>query len=208
MEQGHEAEQPESEPTCSLVERHRAGDPEALNSLVERYYPRVRRIVGVRLRSRLLALTSVDDVVQDVFVRVLQGLERYETRDDARWIDWVARVAEREICGQARAQRTQKRDGPLVDLVRSAVGSSATWSIAAETAGLASKVANVELEGLVDQTLSELLEAQREVILLREYAGLDWRSIAELMNRPTPEACQELHRRALKELGARVRRKS
>ena len=93
-----------------------------------------------------------------------------------------------------------------MELVRCAVGSS-SWSIAAETTGVNSKVASRELEELVDQCLSELSPAHREVILLRDYTSLDWRSIAERLGRPTPEACQELHRRARKELGERVQQR-
>jgi RNA polymerase sigma-70 factor (ECF subfamily) len=196
-----------SEQTFLLIQRHRGGDPEALRQLVERYYPRVRRIVGVRVRQRLLALTTIEDVVQDVFVRVIEGLESYELRDDARWIDWVARIAEREIYGQARHHDAVKRDANLVDLVRHAAGSVTSWSLPADTTGVDAKVAIRELEELVDQCLSSLPEAHREVVLLRDYAGDSWRSIAEKMGRPSPEACQELHRRALRELRECVRRK-
>ena len=194
--------------TLFLIQRHREGDAQALQQLVERYYPRVRRIVGVRVRTHLLALTTIEDIVQDVFVRVIEGLESYELRDDARWIDWVARVAEREIYGQTRHHDTQKRSGRLVDLVRNAAGSAASRSLPADTTGVDSKAESRELEDLVDQCLSSLPEAHREVVLLRDYAGDSWRSIAEKMGRPSPEACQELHRRALRELRECVRRKT
>ena len=188
-----------SEETFQLIERHRQGDPAALHQLVERYYPRVRRIVGVRARARLLALTTVDDIVQDVFLRVLEGLEGYQVRGDARWIDWVARVAEREITGQGRYHRAQKRSGQLVELVRQSAGSVASSWVPADTTAVDAKVAGRELEELVDRCLSALSEAHREVILLRDYAGDSWSSIAETMGRSSPRpagSCAACARRA------------
>src|SRR5687767_12009336 len=51
--------------TNVLLSRHRAGDAAALEALVRRYYPRVERIVRVRLGAALLERETVSDVVQD-----------------------------------------------------------------------------------------------------------------------------------------------
>jgi DNA-directed RNA polymerase specialized sigma24 family protein len=56
--------------------------------------------------------------------------------------------------------------------------------------------------------LHELSPAHREVIVLRDFAGCDWRTVAERMERPSAEACQELHRRARRELEQRYFLKS
>ena len=196
-----------AENTAELLARHRAGDAEALRRLIELCYPRVERIVRVRLGSALRARETVADVVQDVFVRVLEGLDGYEPRSNARWIDWVARLAQNEISNHARHERAQKRESALADLVRSHAHSAATWDIPADTTGVPSKVSRREEEELADQCLGELSEPHREVILLRDYAGGDFKSIAEMMQRPSAEACQELHCRALLELARRVQRR-
>lgn len=201
------ADQNPSGQTVLLIRRHRDGDPEALGQLVERYYPRVLRIVAVRVRSRLRAVTTVEDVVQEVFVRVLEGLDGYEARDDARWIDWVARVAEREIYRTARYHWAERRNPDrLVELVRRAARSATSWSVPADTTGVDAKAESRELEQLVDECLSDLSEPHREVVLLRDYADQSWDAIAEAMAR-TPAACQELHRRARKELGKHLKRR-
>jgi len=191
--------------TATLLGRHRAGDEQALQELLERYYPRVERIVRVRLGPALLARTSVSDVVQDVFLRVIASLDQYEERDDASWIDWVARLVQREIANQARYFRAHKRSADEVPI--HAQDSAAEVPLVANSTGVHSKVSRSELEGLVDECLAELSEAHREVILLRSYAGQAWDRVAAALDRPSTAAAQELFRRARAELAERVQRR-
>ena len=197
-------EEPPAERTYVLLARYRAGDAAAMQTLAERYYPRVRAIVRARLGAGLLSRETVDDVVQDVFVRIVESAGRFEQRSDARWIDWVARVAQNRIANVARRDRAQKRGGALRRAIRLHGESGSCIDVMDETASVGSKVARGEQHEMVLQCLGELTEPHREVILLREYAGGDWRMVAEQMGRASAEACQELHRRARLELGAKL----
>lgn len=192
--------------TYTLLERHRAGDATALQTLIERYYTRIKRIVRVRMWPALSARESVDDVVQDVLVRIVESVDRFEKRDDAHWIDWVARMAQNEISNRARHHRAKKRGG-VAKAMQVYAESASGFDLPAETTGVASKVSRTELEEVVDQCLSELSEVHREVILLRDYASCEWKAIAVVMGKPSAEACQELHRRAKRELGERLRKR-
>ena len=187
-----------------LIRRHRAGDDEALGRLIQRYYPRIERMVRVRLGAALRSVETVADVVQDVLVRVLKGLDKFEARDDSRWIQWVAQLAQHEILNHARAERAQKRGGGLAHRVRMHAESATNFEIPAESTGVASKAARHEEVDRLDRCMEHLSEPHREVILSREYAGGDWKTVADCMGR-TPEACQELHRRARMELARLMR---
>lgn len=192
-----------------LLARYRAGEHQALEKLLRRCYPRVERIVRVRLGPALKERDGIADVVQDVFVRIVEGLEKFEARTDSRWIDWVARLAQHEIADHARRAGAKKRGGALAERVRAVAesedGSPTPADLPADSTAVPSRAARRELTELVDRCLSELSEPHREVILLRDYAGEAWAAIAEQMGRPSPEACQELHRRARRELGRKFR---
>lgn len=190
--------------THVLIERHRAGDSAALPTLLQRYYPRVERIVRVRMGAARLAREEIADVVQGVFLRMITAVERFEPRDDARFIDNVARMAQNEISNHARRDRALKRGGGTAREVPLHAESATNWEIPADTTGVHSKASRAEELEILDQCLSGLSEAHREVIVLRDYAGGDWKMVAEAMGRPTVEACQELHRRARRELGRLV----
>ncbi|MEZ5963326.1 MAG: sigma-70 family RNA polymerase sigma factor [Planctomycetota bacterium] len=190
--------------THLLLARCRTGDPAALNSLIERYLERVARLVRVRLGPALAARESVDDVVQGVLLRLVQSVARYEERTDAGFICYVASQVENEIRNLARRDRTQKRGGHLPRASAPPEASSILGAIPANSSDACAKASRAEQARVLDACLAELSEAHREVILLRDFAGHDWKTVAELMGRSSPEACQELRRRALRELDERM----
>ena len=153
-------------------------------------------MVRVRMGSFLRAREEVDDAVQDVFVRVVESVEHFEDRGDARFIDWVARLVERELANHSRRERAQKRGGGTARQIQLYAESATSFDVPADTTGVASRVARNELIERVDACVGQLSAAHRDVILWREYAGADWKTVAEEMGRSSPEACQELYRRA------------
>ena len=197
--------------TVALVKRFQGGDRRALEQLMERFYPRVQRIVRVRTGAELRSKLALDDVVQEVLVRALGGLQQFEVRPDGRLIHWLAKLAEREIANLANFHRAQKRDLGMeisMDAMRSASkDSSMAWDLVADTTYVSEKAARHELEEIVDECLEELTGPHREVILLRDYAGADWDYIAEEMKRPSVGAVQQLHQRARVELSAKVQKR-
>jgi RNA polymerase sigma-70 factor (ECF subfamily) len=70
-----------------LVQRHLEGDPRAFGALVDRYQPRLYEFIvsGGEDRER------VEELVQQVFVRVFRHLRRFEpTKEFATWIYGIA----------------------------------------------------------------------------------------------------------------------
>lgn len=197
--------------TVALVRRFQGGDRLALERLMERFYPRVQRIVAVRTGARLRGKLELDDVVQEVLLRALGGLQQFEVRPDGRLIHWLAKLAEREIANLANFHRAQKRDSGMevsIDAMRSAAkDNSLGWDLVADTTYVSEKASRHELEKIVDECLEELSEPHREVILLRDYASADWDYIAEEMQRSSVGAVQQLHQRARAELSNKVQKR-
>lgn len=193
--------QPDSQDTFALIERFQAGDKEALGTLIARHARRIVGIVDARLGAQLRARTAIEDVVQDVHLRIVRGMHRFERRGESHWIDWVACLVEHEIRNQARAAAALKR-GASCD-VRSMDAASQK---PLEATSVSERAARTERETIVDNCVAQLTPDHRDVILLRDYEGHAWSEIREILGRPSPEACQELHRRARCELAILVRR--
>jgi len=206
------AEDPLSLDTLVLIERHREGDRRALDELFRRYAERVRRIVAVRMGAFLRSRADVEDVVQETLLRAFKSLEGYESREDAKLIDWMARIAENALRNLYSHEHAQKRDAGqevgLEGLRGSAPGeSSLGWDLVAEATSIPDRVSRGEMEEVVDACLATMREEEREVILLADYAQGDWEFVARKLQRSTADAAQQFHRRARRTLSAKVERK-
>src|SRR5919204_2236186 len=69
-----------------LLERLRAGDEAAFLTLVERYGPLMLRLALTHVRTTAVA----EEVVQEAWLGVLSGLDRFEGRSSLR--TWILRI--------------------------------------------------------------------------------------------------------------------
>jgi len=197
--------EPPSLDTFDLLELHRAGDSWALEELLRRHYPRVQRVVRVRLGPALAARVEVGDVVQQTMARAVERLDEFTPRDDARLIHWLARIAENEILRLAKYHGAERRN-PGREHQAMPPGQSGSWQPPSPSTQVPERAARREREQIVDACLAGLAEDQREVVLLREYVGGDWAFVATEMRRSS-EAAQQLYQRARRALADRVRRR-
>jgi len=206
--------------TIQLIGLHRDGDRAALDELFKRYEDRVRRIVRVRMGAFLRSRAEVEDVVQETLLAAFKDLDRYEQREGARLIDWMARIAENKLRNLCEHELAQKRDPgrevAIEDLREKDGHSSMGWDLASPSTPPPGRLVAKEMAEVIDQCLAELPEREREVILLVDYAreetvgkidDIDWEYVTQQTGRPTVAAAQQLHRRARGSLAARVERR-
>ena len=198
-----ESTPPELTASLELVARVQAGDDEARERLFRRYVPRVLRVVRARMGARLRELEEPQDILQNTFLAALSALERFEAREDAALIDWFARLVENQIRdtlkGHLAAKRESTRREPLGDAADGGEG------LRASDPGPLETLTREEEARLLDECISELPDAEREVLVLRDLADASWAMIAERLGRPSEGAARELHRRAQLRLMQRYR---
>lgn len=85
------------------VRRVRAGDLSAAATLVEHLHPLVRRWV----RNHLPRRESEEDLIQEVFLKLLQKLSSYQERPGVPFEHWVSRLAVRTCLDALRAERSR-----------------------------------------------------------------------------------------------------
>jgi RNA polymerase sigma factor (sigma-70 family) len=90
---------------AQLLERCSRGDQEAATLLVERVHPLVLRIVRAH-HSREL---SVEDLVQDVVLKMFQRLPSYQVRPGIDFSHWLSRLAVNTCLDALRAQERRNR---------------------------------------------------------------------------------------------------
>jgi RNA polymerase sigma-70 factor (ECF subfamily) len=159
-----------------LVDRLRGGDEQAFVELVRQYQPSLLRFAQSLVGSRAVA----EEVVQDTWLAVVRGVERFEGRSSFK--TWLFRIlVNRARSAEGREQRAGRPD--VLDDVAGrfdADGAWATppvpWADRAED-----RIVAQHLAERVRSLLPELPETQRQVVVLRDVEGLGAAEAAALL---------------------------
>ncbi len=199
---------PELARTLDLLSRAQGGDRAALERLFARYYPRVLPIIRVRIGRLLRARVESGDILQDTFLAALRSFDRFEIRDEAAFLNWLARIAEHQIQDAADFFGAQKRnvarEVPLNAGTESAPSASREPTDTAPTP--MEQAQQLEQRSEVEQALEGLSEDYRELILWRDFMGASWAVIAEETQRPSADAARMMYGKAIIELTKRMPR--
>lgn len=172
-------------PDHALVERLRAGEEAAFAELLDRYDAQLRRLARTFVRTDALA----DDVVQETWLGVLRGLDRFEERSSLK--TWLFRIlvnrARTRAVREARQvpfsslATAEDSEGPTVD--PSAFTSEGVWAQPPRRldAEPETELLTAELRDRMSEVVDTLPEQQRTVILLRDVAGMDGPEVAEAL---------------------------
>jgi RNA polymerase sigma-70 factor (ECF subfamily) len=187
---------PDSEGTLGLLERAGRGDRAALNELLERHREGMRDFVEARLEARLRARVSASDVVQEAQLEVARRMDDFLRRRPMPFHLWVRRTAYERLLNLRRrhrhaARRSVDREEALPErssmaLVRPVLG-GASPSEQAQAAELAERVS---------RAVARLVEADREVLLMRQVEKLSYEETACLLD-VTAAAARQRYGRAL-----------
>lgn len=171
-----------------LIEACRQGNPSAFNLLVWRWERPLFNFVYRHVGDAAIA----QDLVQETFVRVVKSIRQYSHRGS--FSSWLYRVAVNLCKDHLKKKRLRvvslhdyytTETGEKVFVRDRVVDESARADAAAESA---------DKERLVRRLLRSLSEEQRTVILLKEYQGLTFAEIAEVLDVPDGTVKARLYR--------------
>lgn len=173
----------------SLVSALRARDESAFMALVDTYSAPLRRFILGFVRTPATA----DDVLQDTWVAVLRGIDRFEGRSSLK--TWLYRIAANTA--KTRAVREGRTvpfaalgadDGePSVDPDRFLGADHPQWPghWAIEPSDWAdqpeARLLSGETRAVIDEAIASLPDSQRIVITLRDIEGFPSDEVAELL---------------------------
>jgi RNA polymerase sigma-70 factor (ECF subfamily) len=188
-----------------LIQRARQGDARAVEELFTRHRDRLRRMVDVRLDSRLRARVDASDVVQEAQLEVFTRLDEYLQNAKMPFYLWLRLEVGKHLMRVHRrhlgtAMRDARRD---VSLQGGAVPSSSSDLLAAHLVDRQSSpshaVSRAERKELLRQALDELDPIDQEIIALRNFEMLDRQETAAVLG-ITEAAASKRYLRALRRL--------
>ena len=143
--------------------RAQRGDAAALARLVKVHERMVFALVGRLLCGRSRA--AVEDVAQEVFVRVIRNIERFDPAGPARLSSWILTIATRVTLNSLRGKR---REEPLSLTHHDRVADDSPEQTTMDR----------QLSAQVMEAMAALPEPMRAVLVLRAYHDLDYPEIA------------------------------
>src|SRR5438132_12648024 len=175
-----------------LMQLVAGGDTSAFEQLIESHQALVAGTVARMLGSN----SDVEDIGQQVFIRVWKSARRYVPR--AKFTTWLLKIARNLVFNEMR--RTKRRahvplqsepgaeDPPLKDEL---------------TLGPDVSLLETELQQTIEEAILQLPETQRMALVLRRYEPLSYEQIAEVLDLSVP-AVKSVLFRARSELRSRL----
>lgn len=182
------------ESTQDLLDLARHGDQPALTRLYGRYLIPLRRWARGRLPAHARDLRDTEDLVQEAMLQTFRRLESFDHRGAGALGGYLREAVLNRVRDEIR--RVGRRPG-VVPLDAAAVD-----------AGPSPLEAAVGAEALAryDAAIARLPLAEREAIVARVEMGCDYVEIAEMLNKPSPDAARMAVSRALVHLAQEMHR--
>jgi RNA polymerase sigma-70 factor (ECF subfamily) len=152
-----------------LLQRYINGDENALPILLQKHQRKIFSFILMRVRNRILA----EDIFQDTFYKVIDSLRVGKYNEEGKFLPWVMMIANNLCMDHFRKNKRMPvivdSDGKdVLNMIHFAEESKEDMVIREQTVK--------QIKDLI-----ELLPAeQKEVLILRHYADLSFKEIAEM----------------------------
>ena len=165
----------EREVDQELVARVQRGDRKAFDLLVLKYQQKVANLVSRYVRDQSETL----DVTQEAFIKAYRALPNF--RGESAFYTWLYRIAINTAKNHlvSRSRRPPGTDVEIEDAEHYANGELLHEIETPENA-----LFGAELKAVVERAIQELPEDLRTAVTLREFDGLSYEDIAEVMDCP------------------------
>lgn len=152
-----------------LVHLYVSGDESALAILLSRHKSKIYTSIYLLVKDRYLA----EDIFQDTFIKVINTLKTGKYNEEGKFLPWVMRIAHNLVIDHFRKEKrtptiTNQEGFDIFDVIGVSEESSEDKLLREQS--------HSELKTLIQK----LPEEQKEVLIMRHYADLSFKEIADL----------------------------
>lgn len=158
----------ESRSDYELVQAYINGEREVFDTLVARHQQKLYNYIYSVVKDR----DASDDIFQETFIKVINVLRTGTYREEGKFVQWIMRIAHNLTIDYFRKEQKMKyvRSNDEVN-VFDVIGN---FEDSIETV-IIKKQINKDIRSLIKQ----LPEEQRRVLIMRHYADMSFKEIAE-----------------------------
>jgi RNA polymerase sigma factor (sigma-70 family) len=154
-----------------LVHQYIDGNTEALSTLVTRYKDKIYTSIYLLVKDKYLA----EDLFQDVFIRIIDTLKGGRYTDEGKFLPWALRIAHNMCVDHFRKV---KRSPSIKTSDDRDIFEVLNFNEPSPEQKMMQSQSHDKIRKMIDL----LPDDQREVIIMRHYADLSFKEIAELTN--------------------------
>jgi RNA polymerase sigma-70 factor (ECF subfamily) len=154
-----------------LIQMFQQGNTRAFDALIDRHQERIFNAINFMVKDSYLA----EDLIQDIFIKIINNLKQNKYNDEGKFLPWALRIAHNFCVDHFRkVKRTPtiktSDDQDLFEIIKHSDHPADYKMTRSQT--------HRNIQELVDL----LPEEQREIIVLRHYANLSFKEIAQMTN--------------------------
>ncbi|MFN5751387.1 MAG: sigma-70 family RNA polymerase sigma factor [Pseudanabaena sp.] len=163
-----------TDPDLHLVQASLQGDAHSFKKLYQRHHHKVRSTL-----FQLCGSDSLDDLVQDVFLRAWKGLGKF--RQSSQFSTWLYRIAfnvaidRRKVLAKMRSRNVSVEDEQLENL---------SDEVIVRDCYQQADLNQMHYQDLIQRGLAKLSEDHQAVLVLHDLEELPQKDIAEILSIP------------------------
>jgi len=184
----------DTESSVELLRRVRSGQQDALEILLRRYVPALRRWARGRLPRWARDLAETEDIVQDTVIKSLQHLDTFEYRHDGALQAYLRQAVMNRIRDECRRVARRPSVSPLDDRMPDDGASPLESAI------------GLQAIHKYESALATLKPDERQAIVARIEMGYSYSEVAVMLDKPSADAARVAVSRALVRLAQGMQR--
>ena len=152
-----------------LIRNFKSGDTRALDLLIQRYKDKIFTSIFMLVRDKYLA----EDMFQNTFIKVIDTIRAGNYNEEGKFLPWVIRIAHNLCLDHFRKVKRSPA-------IKSADNDSIFEGFVGIEEGANVRMEKRQAHDKVRRLVDLLPHDQREVIVLRHFAGLSFKEVATL----------------------------
>ncbi len=152
-----------------LLNAYLSGDQSAISRLIERHSKRVLDYIRMMVKDNEIA----DDIFQETFIKVVRFIDEGRYTDNGKFLSWVLRIAHNQVIDHFR-QTKQQNNVNEADAGYDILNSRRFSDLTVED-----RIVSEQIEEDLRKLVNKLPEEQKEVVMMRYFADMSFKEIAE-----------------------------
>lgn len=152
-----------------LIRKYLEGNEDCLRMLINRHQAKLFSYILFLVRDRVLA----EDIFQDVFVKIIKTLKSGKYKEEGKFYQWVVRISRNLVIDHFR--KTSK-----MPKITDSEGYDVMGNLKLSEINKEDEMVREETAEIVKKMIHKLPDEQKEVLVLRHYANMSFKEIANL----------------------------